>query len=254
MGNRLNVVHLTDLHLFADRDDTLYGMNTEKSFCAVLENIQKEIVDPIDFMVITGDLVHDESDEGYAKLKQYLSQLGIPVYLVSGNHDDPALMTKYFADGAYGAERSLRRNNWRFIFLDTYEAGSIGGRLQSSTLDEVDQLLKQNPEEPTAIFMHHPPVGVGSDWLDRIALYNALEFHERTLMWPNLKLVVCGHVHQERELEQGGVRYLTTPSTCMQFEPMQESFSLDDRLPGWRTLKFFDDGTFCSDVRRLTKT
>lgn len=254
MGSTLNVVQMTDLHLYADTGGTLQGMNTEKSFCTVLEKIQQGNTNPIDFIVLTGDLVQDESEQGYQRLKQHLCQTGIPFYLVSGNHDAPDLLTKYFSDGAYGAKRSVRRNGWQFIFVDTHEKGSIGGRVSIDVFDELAHLLKQHETEPTALFMHHPPVPVGSAWLDRIALNNAEKFHSFVSEHANLQLVVCGHVHQESEFKKEGVTYLTTPSTCFQFEPQKEEFSLDHRLPGWRVFKFCDDGVFSSRVERLEKS
>lgn len=253
MKNTLNVVQITDLHLYADTSSTLYGINTEKSFCAVLEAIQKSNADSVDFIVLTGDLVQDESDQGYQRLKQHLCQTGIPFYLVSGNHDAPDLLAKHFSDGAYGVKRSVRRNGWQFIFVDTHEAGSIGGQLSLNVFDELAHLLRQQEKEPTALFMHHPPVPVGSAWLDRIGLNNAEQFHNFVSEHANLKLVVCGHVHQDSAFQQGGVTYLTTPSTCFQFEPQKETFSLDNNLPGWRVFTFYDEGIFSSRVERLKK-
>jgi len=249
MKNTLNVVQITDLHLYANTSDMLYGINTEKSFCAVLEEIQKN---NIDFIVLTGDLVHDESDKGYQRLKQHLYQTGIPFYLISGNHDDPNLLAKHFSDGVYGVKRSVRLNGWQFIFVDTHKKGSVGGQLSLNVFDELAHLLKQQEKEPAALFMHHPPVPVGSAWLDRIALNNAEQFHDFVSGHANLKLVVCGHVHQESELQQEGVTYLTTPSTCFQFAPQRKTFSLDNNFPGWRVFKFCDDGIFSSYIERLT--
>ena len=36
----------------------------------------------------------------------------------------------------------------------------------------------------------------------------------------NVKAVLSGHVHQAFDVVEQGVRYLTSPSTCVQFKPV----------------------------------
>ena len=49
----------------------------------------------------------------------------------------------------------------------------------------------------------------------------------------------------------GTVRVLTTPSTCFQFKPQTESFSLDDQSPGYRWINLYDDGSIKTEVARI---
>ena len=69
--------------------------------------------------------------------------------------------------------------------------------------------------------------------------------------YPRVKYLLCGHIHQELDLDWNGRRLLATPSTCVQFKPHCSNFTLDTISPGWRTLELFADGTLQTQVRRL---
>jgi Icc protein len=47
---------------------------------------------------------------------------------------------------------------------------------------------------------------------------------------------------------RGAVRYLCTPSTCMQFKPRDPGFVVDDRPPGYRVVDLLDDGGIATEV------
>ena len=58
-------------------------------------------------------------------------------------------------------------------------------------------------------------------------------------------------MHQVFEAERNGVPYMATPSTCIQFKPGSQNFSLDAEPPGFRWLALLPDGTIETGVRRL---
>ena len=61
----LRIVQFTDTHLYADGEGRLLGQNTRQTLELVLE-LAHENHRPFDLILLTGDLVHDESPEGYA--------------------------------------------------------------------------------------------------------------------------------------------------------------------------------------------
>ena len=69
--------------------------------------------------------------------------------------------------------------------------------------------------------------------------------------YPQVRLDVFGHIHQEFERSRRGVRYLGTPSTCVQSIPESEKFSLDKLEPGFRLMKLYPDGTFETRIERV---
>ncbi|MGK0418993.1 MAG: Icc protein [Halopseudomonas sp.] len=46
---------------------------------------------------------------------------------------------------------------------------------------------------------------------------------------------------------------LASPSTCVQFAAHSENFATDERAPGYRWLRLFDDGQVETAVSRLAE-
>lgn len=99
------------------------------------------------------------------------------------------------------------------------------------------------------ICLHHPPVDMGSAWLDTVGLRNGEEFLQRVQSLGRVRLAVFGHVHQPYDREHDGIRIIGTPSTCRQFLPGSDDFAVDDRPPAYRRITLHDDGS--SDTKLI---
>jgi Icc protein len=58
-----------------------------------------------------------------------------------------------------------------------------------------------------------------------------------------VKHLLCGHIHQELDLDWNGRRMMATPSTCVQFKPHCANFTLDT-VPagaGWNCTRRYAD-------------
>src|SRR5210317_2008917 len=75
----LRVLQLTDTHLYCKPSGNLLGMNTLDSFQRVIQHFRDHHW-PIDLLLATGDLVHDASPEGYARMAEILSSFEVPVF------------------------------------------------------------------------------------------------------------------------------------------------------------------------------
>jgi len=64
--------------------------------------------------------------------------------------------------------------------------------------------------------------------------------------------LLCGHIHQELDVNWQGRRVLASPSTCVQFKPHCTNFTIDPIAPGWRYLDLHPDGTLSTEVHRLS--
>jgi Icc protein len=82
---------------------------------------------------------------------------------------------------------------------------------------------------------------VGSPWLDRIGLTDAPALFELLDRHPQVRGMVCGHVHQALELRRGRLRVFSAPASCVQFEPGPE-LRLGNPQPGYRRLRLWPDG------------
>ncbi|HDS3337803.1 TPA: 3',5'-cyclic-AMP phosphodiesterase, partial [Yersinia enterocolitica subsp. palearctica] len=69
--------------------------------------------------------------------------------------------------------------------------------------------------------------------------------------YPRVTTLLCGHIHQDLDLNWYGKRLLASPSTCVQFKPHCTNFTLDTVAPGWRYLDLLPDGRLETEVRRL---
>ena len=92
----LQVLQFTDSHLLVHEDDLLKGTATWQTFQAVIEHAMRTAPRP-DFVLATGDLVHDGPRTVYRRLREYIKRMGVPVWVLPGNHDDPALLAEVFS-------------------------------------------------------------------------------------------------------------------------------------------------------------
>ena len=125
----LRVLHLTDIHLFADPARRWGQAHPASALEAVLDAVEGGSWRP-DFCLVTGDLSEDGSVASYEQLRDALAVLGLPVYVVPGNHDAGDAMRRVFADGPVRWSRSFEAGAWRIIALDSQLPGEAraGGR------------------------------------------------------------------------------------------------------------------------------
>ncbi|WP_316366240.1 3',5'-cyclic-AMP phosphodiesterase [Candidatus Thiodiazotropha sp. CDECU1] len=248
----LNLLQLTDSHLYADPSRCLLGINTLETFDQVLAQALQESGTP-DFILATGDLVHDASDTGYKRLFGRLQLTEIPTYCLPGNHDIPGKMKQILNQDNVHTIPSVQAKGWSLIFLDSTIPNSDGGRIDENELELLEVLLQSHPDKNTMICMHHHPVPVGSRWMDTMVLENPDALFKLIGANPQVKALLCGHIHQAFDTEYRGVRLLGTPSTCVQFIPRVDDFAIDAIPPGYRWMSLQPDGTIQTGLNLLPK-
>ncbi len=245
----LLVAQLTDTHLFADDSETMFGCRTNQTFAAVVARLAAVQPRP-DCLLLTGDISQDDSVASYAYARSVIGPLGIPTYWLRGNHDQNGDAIAALNGDGIVADKAFEQGGWRFILLDSMALDQPGGRLAESQLEYLEQQL-QDPQ-PTLVAVHHHPIACGVEYMDAIGLANADALFAVLDRYPLVKLVICGHIHQESVAQRAGVTYLGTPSTCIQLKPNQAEIELDlDRGPGFRLLRLYPDGRFETAVCRL---
>lgn len=246
----IHLVQITDTHLFDDPAKTLLGLPTAESFAAIVEQVAQ--LDPRpDLVLLTGDLSQDGSSQSYALLQHQLSSLQVPVYALPGNHDHLALMRSVFEPPLWVPSESIEVGPWQFLLLNSQVEGQVYGHLKAEALDWLDQELQRTSLRPTLVALHHPPFPIGSQWLDKSGLDNPKDLFQVLDRHPQVKLVLFGHIHQESCHQRQGVSYLSSPSTCVQFLPQSQDFSIEQIAPGFRCLTLYPEGRFSSQVIRV---
>ncbi len=249
-SDSLNVLQLSDPHLFADPDGRLLGMHTLASLQRVIKDASKRLPST-DFTLVTGDLVHDASAAGYSLLKKELLHLNTPTYCLPGNHDDPKILNASISGNPIDTPFSIQKKNWSIILLDSNLPGSTKGHLDEKQLSRLQKTLSNHPNHHTLICLHHHTVPVKSKWLDTMILSNAEDFFSITDQHPQIKGVTCGHIHQAFEATRKNLLLLGSPSTCFQFTPESIDFDIDNKPPGYRQLTLLPNGTIITKVIRL---
>ncbi len=246
----VRVLQFTDTHLFANPDTLFNGLNTARSLEETINHGRAHCWPP-DLILATGDLVQDETREAYEHFVSAFQPLAIPTYCLPGNHDVPALMREMLADEYLQCPDYVRRGHWLIVLVDTSIPGSTQGHLSTKALTCLDACLQENSELHSLICLHHPPIHIASPWLDTIAVDNPDDFFQIVDRFPQVRGLLWGHIHQEFDAERNGVRLLSSPSTCIQFQPRSEQFALDAALPGYRWLLLHGDGTIETGVNRI---
>ncbi len=249
----LKILQISDTHLYGKADRRLAGIDTDQSLQEVLK-LAKESLLPVDLVLVTGDLVHDTSPEGYRKLKNYLQALDAPVYVLPGNHDDNSRMAQHLQDEGITMPEGADHGHWLIVMLDSSLPDSAGGHLSETELEKLDTSLRNNPDKHVLVCLHHHPLPSGCAWLDRMALNNPEAFFAVIDRYQNVRCVLWGHVHQTFETERNGVLLMSSPSTCIQFAPNKDEFGIDPTPPGLRWLTLLPDGAVDTGVKHLNST
>lgn len=248
----VRILQITDPHLFASDDGELLGVNTTKSFQAVLNAIQESAFN-YDFILATGDLVQDHNREAYHRFAKMVKPLAKPIFWVEGNHDLQPQMSNALSLYAQiqPAKHILAGDYWQIILLDSHLEGLPRGELSHTQLEFLRNKLTAYPDRYSLIVLHHNILPTNSAWLDQHSLINADALAEVLKPFPKAKAILHGHIHQAVDKLWNGCRVLATPSTCIQFKPNCNNFTLD-RLPqGWRELHLNLDGSIDTQVKRL---
>ena len=253
-GSFVSIAQLTDIHLFAGIEESLVGIETEASFQETLATVKKTL-QQIDFLLLTGDLTQDGSVESYDRLRRSLDRFGIHAYCLAGNHDDLPIMKANLSSEYVHLSRAVDIGKWRILLLSSVVVGAVHGYLATSELTWLKETLNAYPDRPTLIAFHHPAVSLGSYWIDSICLENQDKFWAICDRHPQVQVVVNGHAHQEfdqiHETPHNSVRCLVTPSTCVQFQPQNQKFQIDNQPPGFRHLRLYPNGEMETEVHRL---
>lgn len=245
----LRLIHITDTHLNAPEDGHLLGMKTLHSLHCVLD-IVREQQPTFDAFLVTGDLSQDGSARSYQHLTDALTPFQRPAFWLAGNHDHPVNM-QHAMQGSENSERVVRTATWQIVLLNSQQPGKVYGELSDTELAFLDQNLSERSDLHTLVALHHHPIDMGSRWIDNIGLKNRDRLLAVLQRHRNVKAVLWGHVHQHSDRMVDGVRMISSPSTCVQFKPHSDEFTIDNLSPAYRWLDLHDNGDINTGVQRV---
>ncbi len=175
-----------------------------------------------DVVIFTGDTVQHGRPEEYARLRELLAPLEVPIYLVPGNRDDKNEMRLAFSDYAYLPKNGdflqyvIDEHAVRFVAIDSTLHGERKGVFCQARQAWLEEVLSSRPDQPTLLFIHHPPFNIDDHYLggyrrpeEAAALGDIVCRHRQVAG------LICGHVHWPIEREWAGTQARIMPSVAV---------------------------------------
>jgi Icc protein len=199
-------------------------------------------------VLVTGDLIQDDTPEAYDRFRELMLPLNLRVHCVPGNHDIRNLMRQVCCRPPFSYCAWEEIGNWLIIGIDSCVSDDAGGCVTADELERLSEIVISSPAKHVMVSLHHPPVPMGSKWLDTVGLKNGDEVLERLSSLKRVRIAAFGHVHQEYDQEHLGIRIIATPSTCRQFARGSDEFAVDDNPPAYRRIELQKDGSLDTEL------
>lgn len=209
------VAQISDLH-FVDAGRLHFGNDTAATTRAAVEHLNAMDPQP-DVVLVTGDIAEGGTLEQYEAARVVLDLLQPPYHVIPGNHDRRAGLKTAFRDhlgedGNGFVQYAVEDHPLRLVALDTLSEGEPWGRLDAPRLAWLDDTLGTRPDRLTLVFMHHPPIRTGIDWMDEMGLLDRAGLDAVLRRHPQVRLVVAGHLHRPISGTIGHARVAVSPS------------------------------------------
>jgi 3',5'-cyclic-AMP phosphodiesterase len=172
-----------------------------------------------DAVVITGDVANGGAAAEYARVRELLEPLPMALHVLPGNHDDrDALRDRFAVPGSGPLQYVAHCGDLRLVVCDTQRPGHDDGALDGGRLEWLEAQLPAEPDAPTIVAMHHPPVAIGLPVLDAIGIAepDRVALGELLARSPQVRRVVAGHVHRTAFGTIGGCGVFACASTHLQ--------------------------------------
>lgn len=199
----MQIAQISDTHITTiDDEDPKFPerINALKAFVRHINALDEKP----NLIMHTGDITHGGLPEYYATIKNEIKELSVPIYFARGNRDISENMLAGLGDLWTGKLvdgfliYSIDKYPVRLIAMDTHNRESNIGTTCSVRLGILEELLKQQPDTPTALFMHHPPFVVPTSkypfQFDDQVLADA--FLELVTQHKQIVHLFCGHMHR----------------------------------------------------------
>lgn len=228
------IAQITDTHVKADGKLAYRKVDTAKALRDCVDHVNTLATRP-DVVIFTGDLADSGQPSEYAVFREIVDRLAMPFFVIPGNHDERGAFHDAFADHPYLPRRgdflhyAIKAYPIRLVGLDTTVPKESFGMMCDSRLAWLDDCLRQAPDRPTLVFMHHPPFLTGIAHMDAQNCRNGDALGAVIARHPQVRHLACGHVHRPILRSWHGLTASIGPSPS-------HSVSLDFRPQGPATL------------------
>ena len=210
------IAQMTDIHIGFELDAGDEELNFRR-FRATLQRLLDQPDRP-DMLLLTGDLTEHGDAASYARLADTLAACPIPTHVIPGNHDNRdrliEALPSHVSQDCF-VHFVIEREGFRIVCLDTLEPGRHGGAFCEARAKWFASQLAAAPDIPTMVFMHHPPVVSGIDWMDpRPDEAWIARFRDCVSGNDQIVAIHCGHLHRPLVTSFAGIPLSVTPSVA----------------------------------------
>ena len=224
-GNNLRIAQISDAHYSSFETNTSYKF-LEKSG-ELLDDVITQIntSGAYDFIIFTGDLINKPMTSELQKFLCHLDNLIYPWYAINGNHDisiDGELNKKKFINTLADKNSRMNQKNpyyaftpkrgYRVICLDSIIDYKIttNGEIPKEELTWLRNELEKH-EKDTIIICTHVPIeepypSANHKLLNEYEVKRVLKAHKNPI------IVLQGHYHGAKLLQDNNILYISTPS------------------------------------------
>lgn len=203
------IAHLSDPHLVAG-DRLLSGhIDTTTQLRLALSRVE-ESEEPIDAIVISGDLTDSADPVAYALLLEIAGpvadRLGAALVITGGNHDErrPLAATLFGLDTDGPQDRVIDLRGLRVITLDSAVPGYHHGGFSDAQYDWLTSQLATPAVCGTILVMHHPPITYRSPTMAMLDFDDPARLRD-VLVGSDVRAILSGHLHVTTFGTLGGI-------------------------------------------------
>jgi 3',5'-cyclic AMP phosphodiesterase CpdA len=251
------IAQLSDLHFCGEGRLAAKNHYAERAFEALSRLRSRP-----DVVILTGDVTEHGTPAEYDLLLRALRGLDVPVYAIPGNHDAREAMRTALGSCGYlpaagPLDYVVETRPVRLIGLDSVIPGGVEGALTQASLDFLEEALGRDPDVPTLVFLHHPPILTGLDSKDEIGLCTGAERLAAILSrHSRVERLVSGHFHRFFEARFGGtVCQVAPPIRYLSPEEREEEGSpqTDPEQPGYLVHRWIEGGGLVTHLHYLPR-
>lgn len=195
----MRIVQLSDMHFCAAGEKLYESIDINARNADIIHQLNS-LPDPIDAVVITGDIADEGSSAQYQQVERVLSYLQVPVYMINGNHDH----RENFIEGLCGicpllkpgepVRYAVETHSSRMLFIDSSVADETWGRVSRDQIDWLESQMATT-DKTVVVFLHHPPLSMNSAHMDPIGCKNGDILLALADRYPHFTGIYCGHNH-----------------------------------------------------------
>ncbi|MFM2481416.1 phosphodiesterase [Celerinatantimonas sp. YJH-8] len=222
----MRLAHLSDMHFCAAGEKLFDSLDVNAQNADIIHQLN-QLDDPVDAIIITGDVVNDGHPEQYRQAAKILQYANCPVYLINGNHDERDAFCEAFRllcpliEVGRPIRYTLEYGGHQLLLVDSTIPGETHGAIDDELANWIEQHLKAS-ELPTVLFMHHPPLSMNNAHMDPLRCINGSRLLALADRYPQFRGIYCGHNHRFSVSQYRQLVVVVAPATSVQIPCYRE--------------------------------